>query len=269
MASILVGLDLGIPFKDITDSLKEFDGAKRRFQLRADADGVMLIDDYAHHPTEIRAVLNACRNWKKKRIVAIFQPHRYTRTKFLADEFGRCFKGVDKLILTDIYAASEKAIKGVSIKTIYDKARKNGLKDVVIVKKEEIPEYVMGIKKRGDMILVLGAGDIKGVADRLSEMMGGSCEPASKDAYYSADQNLIDDLNREIKGCVRISEDLSRHTSFRIGGPADIWVEPEDAASMKKAIAFAKGRGIPFFVIGNGSNLQRRWFQGHAHPPRV
>ena len=257
MAAILLGLDLGLSFKEIVDGIKDFDGVKRRFQLRADADGVMLIDDYAHHPTEIRAVLSACRNWKNKRVIAIFQPHRYSRTKSLAGEFGKCFKGVDKLILTDIYAASEKAIEGVSVKTIFDKVRKNGVKNAIIIKKDEIPDYVMKIKKPGDMILILGAGDIKDVADRLAEMMGPSTRSSSSSMSvpYSSDQGLINDLKREVKGCVRINEELSLHTSFKIGGPADIWVEPEDAANLKKAIAFAKARAIPFFVIGNGSNL--------------
>lgn len=256
MAAILVGLDLGIPFNEITAAIRDFDGARRRFQLRADADGVMLIDDYAHHPTEIRAVLNACRNWKKKRIVAIFQPHRYSRTKFFADAFGKCFKGVDKLILTDIYAASEEAIEGVSVKTIYDRAKKNGVKDAVIMKKDAIPDHVMKVKRPGDMILVLGAGDIKGVADRLASMIGA---PAGSDTVsrvpYSSDRRLINDLKHEVKGVVRTDEDLRRRTSLKIGGPADIWIEPADAPNLKKAIAFARSRAIPFFVIGNGSNL--------------
>lgn len=174
LATILVGLHLGFGFDDIARSIKDFRGTKRRFHLRADVDGVMLIDDYAHHPTEIRAVLDACRNWKERRLIAIFQPHRYTRTLHLADDFGRCFTGVDKLILTDIYAASEAPIEGVSVKTIYDKVKANGLADVEMMKKEDITEYVMKNKRRGDMIVVLGAGDVKDVANELSERMNGA-----------------------------------------------------------------------------------------------
>lgn len=255
MAAILVGLDVGLSFEEIAGGIRDFDGARRRFQLRSDSGGVMLIDDYAHHPTEIRAVLNACRNWRNKRIVVIFQPHRYSRTKLLADEFGKCFKGVDKLILTDIFPASEEAIKGVSIRTVYDKVRKNGLKDVVMVKKDEIPDYVMKLKRPGDMILVLGAGDIKSVADSLAGSLGGGRSAAGGRLPYSSDLRLINDLKMEVEGCIKINEPLCLHTSFKIGGPADIWVEPGDAANLKKAIAFAKKRAIPFFVIGNGSNL--------------
>ena len=171
LAAILVGLKLGLKFESITNSIADFSGTKRRFHLRADVDGVMLIDDYAHHPTEIRAVLDACRNWKDRRLIVVFQPHRYTRTRFLADEFGRCFKGADKLILTDIYAASEDPIEGVSVKNIYDRVKKYGIDDVTMMNKETIAEHVMALKKRGDMILVLGAGDIKEVTNELSERL--------------------------------------------------------------------------------------------------
>ena len=171
LAAILAGFKLGLSFEDICRSIQDFAGTKRRFHLRADVDGVMLIDDYAHHPTEIRAVLDACRNWKDRRVIVVFQPHRYTRTKFLAEEFGRCFKGADKLILTDIYAASEEPIKGVSVKNIYDRVRLHGPNDVTMMNKEDIARHIMDMKRSGDMIVVLGAGDIKEVSDELSEKL--------------------------------------------------------------------------------------------------
>lgn len=171
LAAILVGFKIGLTFENITRSIADFSGTSRRFHLRADVDGVMLIDDYAHHPTEIRAVLDACGNWKNRRLIVVFQPHRYTRTKFMADEFGVCFKGADKLILTDIYAASEDPIKGVSVKNIYDRVKKHGINDVTMMNKEGVVEHVMALKKRGDMILVLGAGDIKEVTNELSERL--------------------------------------------------------------------------------------------------
>lgn len=171
LAAILVGLKLGLSFEKITQGIQNFTGAKRRFHVRADCDGIMLIDDYAHHPTEIRAVLEACTNWKDRRLIVIFQPHRYSRTKFLADEFGRCFKGAHKLILTDIYAASEEPIEGISPKVIYDRVKIHGPDDVMILDKKEVTNHVMQLKKSGDIILVLGAGDIKDVANELSEKL--------------------------------------------------------------------------------------------------
>jgi UDP-N-acetylmuramate--alanine ligase len=171
LAAILVGFKLGLSFENICRSIQDFTGTKRRFHLRANVDGVMLIDDYAHHPTEIRAVLDACKNWKDKRVIVIFQPHRYTRTKFLAEEFGTCFEGADKLILTDIYAASEEPMEDVSVKNIYDRIKARGGNDVTMISKESIAPYVMEMKARGDMILVMGAGDIKEVSDELSERL--------------------------------------------------------------------------------------------------
>lgn len=245
LAAILVGLKIGLKFGDIADSIKDFTGTKRRFQLRIEEGGAMLIDDYAHHPTEIRAVLDACRNWRDRRIVAVFQPHRYTRTKFLADEFGRCFEGVGKLILTDIYAASEKPIKGVSLRNIYDKAKANGIKDIEIVKKEKIADRIMAIKRPGDMILVLGAGDIKKVADELYDRM----------KSRSIDNIFTGEFQKAAMGNMRFKERLDRHTSFRIGGTADIWTEPKDTGELKKVLLFAGNKTIPLFVIGNGSNV--------------
>lgn len=245
LAAILVGLKLGLEFDAIAGSIKDFTGTKRRFQLRLEKDGVMLIDDYAHHPTEIRAVLDACRNWKGKRIIVIFQPHRYTRTLFLADEFGKCFSGADKLILTDIYAASERPIKGVSIKNIYDRVKKNAPRDVVIMKKEKIADYVIEIKKPGDMILVLGAGNIKKVADELCGKMAGP----------SPSEGLAGEFKKAVKGNVLVHEGLLSHTSLKIGGSADIWAEPKDEKELKKALVFARAHKVRLFVIGNGSNV--------------
>jgi len=246
LAAILAGLISGLKFSGMRSALKDFGGAKRRFQLRCQAGGVMIVDDYAHHPTEIKAVLNACRNWRNKRLIAVFQPHRYTRTKFLADDFGKCFDLADKLILTDIYAANEKPIKNISARTIYDKVIASGLRDVEVIKKEEIPERVMGLVKDGDMIVVMGAGDIKNVADEISARLEAS---SLKLMEYA------DELKGLVKGKIKLKEGLARHTSFRIGGPSDVWAEPADASDLKNILLFARERRIPVFIIGNGSNV--------------
>lgn len=246
LAAVLVGLKAGLKFGRIVKSLKSFDGAKRRFQLRCDKNGVMIVEDYAHHPTEIRSVLEACRAWKGKRVIAVFQPHRYTRTKILARDFGRCFAGADKVILTDIYAASEKPIEGVTVKTIYDQVRDTGFKDVVMLNKEEIASYVENMARPGDMVLILGAGDIKTVADDLASMLGGAAGPAD---------GALKDLKKIVKGKVSAGDMLKDHTSFKIGGPADIWAEPKDPSDLRAVLRYVKKKGIPSFVIGNGSNV--------------
>jgi UDP-N-acetylmuramate--alanine ligase len=120
----------------------------------------MILDDYAHHPTEIVATLKAAVNMKRRRIVSIFQPHRYTRTKFLKKEFARAFYGTDCLILTDIYAADEKPICGVTSMCIYDEVIKIKKVNSTYMAKEKLIEYLMGFVRPGDLLLFLGAGDI-------------------------------------------------------------------------------------------------------------
>lgn len=236
LAAILVGFDLGLDFKAIASSIKAFDGAKRRFHLRADTGDVMLIEDYAHHPTEIKAVLDACGSWKHKRLIVIFQPHRYTRTLYLADDFGKCFKKADALILTDIYAASEEPIEGVSVKNIHDRIARSKNSDVRMMRKEDIADYIMRVKKAGDMILVLGAGDIYEVADEITE-------------------RLSRDFKRSFNSRIEFGMSLAGHTSFRIGGPADIWAKPQDLKGLRKILLFAKDKKIPVFIIGRGTNI--------------
>ena len=249
LASILVGLEAGLNFRDIARYIKDFTGAKRRFELRVHTGGVMLIDDYAHHPTEIQAVLAASGSLKKKRLIAVFQPHRYSRTKFFAADFGKSFKKTDKLILTDIYAASEKAIKDVSVRSIYAEAKKNGLKDVTILKKTEVAGYLMNIKRKGDMIIVMGAGDIKKVADELCGRLL---------AEKRIDGKTIKKLRHVVRGKIKVNEPLSSHTSFKIGGAAGIWFEPRDMKDLRRAVIFAKNNKVPSFIIGNGSNILAR-----------
>lgn len=166
LAAIAVAHDAGIDFRVIKKALACYKGTKRRFQIQNTSTGVMLVEDYAHHPTEIEAVLRACEPLKKNRIV-IFQPHRYTRTKDLFKEFINCFRPAERLILTDIYAASEKAIEGITTKRLFHEMKRSGIKNVEYVKKNAICRRVKDIAGKDDMILVLGAGDINDIAREL------------------------------------------------------------------------------------------------------
>ncbi len=251
LASISVGLAAGLGFDDACRYIRDFRGTKRRFQLRANTRGILLIEDYAHHPTEIRAVIEASSNWRPKRLIVIFQPHRYSRTKYLADEFGKCFKGADRLVLTDIYAASEEPIEGVSVRSIYDCARSSGQRDVVMVKKEDISDCVAQDAKSGDAILVLGAGDIKDIADELSEKLK---NPGARKKREMV-RNLREVFKKSIRGKVKFDEVLAPHTTFNIGGPCDIWVEPEDTRDLRHALNLSKENGVPAFIVGKGSNI--------------
>jgi len=172
LSVIALGLELGINIEVIKRALANYKGAKRRLETKFADHRFTVMDDYAHHPTEIRATLAAASNLKKDRIVAIFQPHRYTRTQLLLEEFGACFDQADYVIVTDIYAASEQPIKGVSGKSIYEKIRqRTPAKEVRFLPKAEILEHVLGIIRQNDLIITLGAGDIVKIGDELAERL--------------------------------------------------------------------------------------------------
>ena len=182
LAAIAVASQLGVSFDTSRKSLSRFHGADRRFQLKANAKNILVIDDYAHHPSEIQATLNAARQGWNRRIIAIFQPHRYTRLHHLIDEFTCCFDGADQVILTEIYAAGEKAIPGATI----DKLAASMKHSNVLLHKEldTLPEKVLSVAKPGDILLFMGAGTITSVADRtaklLMEQAGDENKKASK-----------------------------------------------------------------------------------------
>jgi len=166
LAVFAVCTECGLDFGAITSGLRTFVGARRRFQTVGEQNDILIVDDYAHHPTEIKATLSAARSgWPERRIICIFQPHRYSRTMLLKDQFAQAFVDADKVIITDVYAASEAPIPGVSGQTIA-KAVKN--KEVRYIKrKENISAELVKELKPGDLILTLGAGDIYTVGKEL------------------------------------------------------------------------------------------------------
>ncbi|HHY71158.1 MAG TPA: UDP-N-acetylmuramate--L-alanine ligase [Thermoanaerobacterales bacterium] len=163
-AAIAVGNRIGISVEGMIEAIKTFQGVQRRFQIIGDVGGIKVIDDYAHHPTEIRATLKAARSLSPRKIYAIFQPHRYTRTQLLAKEFGTAFIDADEVIITSIYSAGEKPINGVSETLIIDSVQKNGKKVVFVEKKEDIVDYIIDEVMPGDYILTIGAGDVSDTA---------------------------------------------------------------------------------------------------------
>jgi len=169
LAALSVALELGVKPSIIKKAFSNYKGASRRFEIKGRHRDIFVIEDYAHHPTEIEVTLQACRAWSKKRIISIFQPHRFSRTKFLAYEFAKAFKLTDELILTDIYSASEKSIEGISTKLIFDRLKKDGKNNVQLLPKERIVEYLSPRVKKGDVILVLGAGDIGEISEKIAE----------------------------------------------------------------------------------------------------
>lgn len=167
LAAIAVGCELNIDLEVIRSSIAEFHGACRRFEVLGTAKGITVIDDYAHHPTEIRATLAAARTWKR-RVIAIFQPHLYSRTKLLADGFADSLKEADMVMLTEIYPAREKPIPGVSADIISDLINKKSPgKARYIADKKCLADELVPLLLPGDMVVVMGAGDIRASAEEL------------------------------------------------------------------------------------------------------
>jgi UDP-N-acetylmuramate--alanine ligase len=173
LAAIAVGLELDVPFDTIAHALAEFGGADRRFQFKGEEKGITVVDDYGHHPTEIKATLSAARiGAPNRRIVTLFQPHRYTRTNDLMDEFASAFNNADVLLVTDIYAASEVPIEGINAAVLTDRIKSYGHKQAEYVGAlEGAPEALARTVREGDLVITLGAGSVHRAGDQLLELL--------------------------------------------------------------------------------------------------
>lgn len=160
LASICASLSLNVPKDKIVSGLESFGGTHRRFEFKGTKDGVTVIDDYAHHPTEIEATLSAARNYPHKKMFCVFQPHTFSRTKSLFNEFIEAFDDTDELILADIYAAREKDMGEISSAMLSEKVSERGVKCCNIKNFEDIVSYLKDNLKEGDMLLTVGAGDV-------------------------------------------------------------------------------------------------------------
>ena len=238
---IALATELGVPFQKIASSLRKFEHARRRFEIKYASERFLLVDDYAHHPTEIRATLKTAKATRRKRVLTMFQPHRYSRTKALSKEFGRSFDDADRVVVADVYAASETRIPGISGKTIADEIVAHGHRGVSYQPRLEwVHRDIGNMLDSGDLVLSLGAGNIH---EQLS--------------ILAADLVVAEKLKEIVgqAGDVRLYEPLSKHTTLRVGGPAQFWVEPRNETAFAEVIRFCRRENLPLFVIGRGSNL--------------
>lgn len=240
LASIALATELGVPFANIAGALESFRGARRRFEIKYRSDRFMFVDDYGHHPSEIRATLATAKNTGRKRVLCMFQPHRYTRTLKLKEEFGRSFHDADIVVVADVYPASEPPIPGVSGQTVVDEAVRDGHDSIMF--QPDRKKIALDLGRRlepGDCVISLGAGNIHEAGTALAK-----------------DAALLDEIHGVMgAGLAKLYEPLAKHTTMRIGGPAQFWVEPETEEGFARLVKFAAERGIPVFVIGRGSNL--------------
>jgi UDP-N-acetylmuramate--alanine ligase len=170
LAAVAVGLELGLSAEQICKGLDRFHGADRRFQVKAEFEGITIVDDYGHHPAEIRATLEAACLWGAKRVIAIFQPHRYTRTLFLMDDFAYSFQAADQVYVLDIYPASEKPIAGVTSQRLVERMAELGFGRARYAPSEQaVIQGVLEDSRPGDLILTVGAGSVGRLGDALAE----------------------------------------------------------------------------------------------------
>lgn len=243
LATIALAVEVGVSFDRIVDALGSFRGARRRFEIKRLSEYVTIVDDYGHHPTEIAATIQTARSQHDGRIVCLFQPHRFTRTQLLRDEFGKCFDGVDELWVTDIYPASEKPIPGITGQTIADAVLENdGVESVHSHPDLETLHLAVGAKlKPGDWVMTLGAGNIHEVGTRLAADL--------------ATADRLREVLADPGGEIRLYEPMRRHTTMKVGGPARFWIEPSDEESLARIVKHCADTSLPLRVVGRGSNL--------------
>jgi UDP-N-acetylmuramate--alanine ligase len=179
LAAIAVADELEVPLDVMKTALANFDGVARRFTIVGEADGVTLVDDYGHHPAEVQATLAAARHAFSKRVIVAFQPHRYTRTELLFEDFARAFNEADFVFVSDIYAAGETPISGVSAEKLAESMRRHGHRRAeYVADRGRLVERLIEVAKPGDAVIALGAGDInkvlKPVMSALAERGKGS-----------------------------------------------------------------------------------------------
>ena len=244
LAAIALAKRCGVTFDAIQHALRSFRGAKRRFEIRHAGEHFAVVDDYGHHPSEIAATLATAKGLSTKRIVCLFQPHRYSRTQLLKKEFGASFGDVDELFVTDVYPASEKPLPGVSGETILEEVRlqnsrtKTGSTPTMMIARDKVGNAL----RPGDLLITLGAGNVHEV---------GRC--IARDLPVL--EKLCTLLEANGGGVARLYEPMNRHTTWLIGGAAQYWIEPRTEAAFAEVVRYLRSASIPIRVIGRGSNL--------------
>jgi UDP-N-acetylmuramate--alanine ligase len=242
LAALALADSCGAEFLLVSRALATFAGAKRRFETKYFSPNYRIIDDYGHHPSELAATLQTARSLKPKRLVVLFQPHRYTRTKALADDFGKVLQKADLVFITDVYAASEKPLKGISGQTLVDAMKVHGDVPATYLPDLAKAHHAIGhALQPGDLLITLGAGNVHEAGTRLA-----------------ADLKILEEMRGlmpagEIDG--KLYEPMNRHTTLLVGGPAQYWIEPHSFYGFAFLVDYCRQRGIPVRVVGRGSNL--------------
>ncbi|HKS35977.1 MAG TPA: UDP-N-acetylmuramate--L-alanine ligase [Verrucomicrobiae bacterium] len=240
---------LGFQPPEIAAAIAPFRGAARRQEELFADDRFRVFDDYAHHPREIAATIAAFKTLAPRRLLVAFQPHRYTRTQHLLKDFSTCFKGVDKLWLTEVYAASEPEIPGVNGALLADAVQAKGQPVHFTRTLAELRMSVRAAMQPGDLVLFLGAGDITQTARELAAQLRNEM-PTNKEQLFAALSAVVSPAT-----VLRQNEPLAKKTTLRVGGPADVYVEPASEMELAVVLKVCAEQQVPMVILGRGSNL--------------
>ena len=242
LAAIVLACEVGADCDSVARALSTFAGAKRRFETKWRTRELRVIDDYGHHPTEIDATLKTARSLERERLVVVFQPHRYSRTQRLAEEFGAALQLADLVFIVPIYAASEDPIEGITGATIVEAMERQGPTECWYLDDFATAHHVVGnALKDKDLLMTLGAGNVHEIGRKIIR-----------------DQAFVEELKRDADEedlKVKMYEPMKRHTTMLVGGPAQFWVEPKTFQGFVDTVNYFKEEGFPLRVVGRGSNL--------------
>ena len=242
LGAIATALHLGVGFPQIVGSLASYSGASRRFETKLRTAHYRVIDDYGHHPTEVKATLAAAAGIGGERLLCVFQPHRYSRTKALMADFATAFGDADHVWIAPVYAASEEPIDGATSDSLANAISDAGHQSALAVDSLDAATAAVGNAARpGDVILILGAGNVGTVAPVLAHDLGQL-------------SHLTDALGGE-PAKLRLYEPMAQHTTLRVGGRARLWLRTESELGFQRALKFLHEETVPVRVIGRGSNL--------------
>lgn len=236
LAAAAVAHEMGASFDAIAEGLRSFRGTGRRFEVLYYGDA-MVVDDYAHHPSEIKATLTAAKAAYDRRIIAVYQPHLYSRTQAFQNEIADALSMADEVVVAPIYGAREEPLEGVNSEIIVALMKQSGFADVRhVADKDAIVDQLAASIDQNDMVIVLGAGDIRQVSERLAEL-------------------LISKRPLPFKGRIIENEPMSKHTTLGVGGPADYFVLVNDENELADLMKHIYANNLPWMILGDGANL--------------
>lgn len=251
LASLAAALESGLDAESARTALGKVSLPRRRFERVIARDDLMILSDYAHHPTEIAALVKAARPLARTRRIAIFQPHRYTRTQALGVDFPPAFEGVDEVVLCPVYAASEAPLPGGSTWDLYGHFRRYGGRQVCVASGlRQAWDYCRDRLQLEDLLLIIGAGDVERIAGWAREELGRR--------RLSDLESMVARAIREIelqRTLVKGREPLARHTTLGVGGSADLWMDVGCRDDLLRILNWAHRNTIPFHIMGGGSNV--------------